>query len=83
MKNHSLFSCTDYLAKNASFYSGQHVSHEKCRSQEEIEWKEFCDKHFVFKNVTEKERQRNREMKTDGSSTTSKLPIQLPDIKKF
>lgn len=68
MTNQSTYRCTENIAKMISFYSGQPVSYKKCRSQEEIEWEDFCDKHFDFNNVTEKEKQRNREMKTDGST---------------
>ena len=79
MKNHSLYKCREHLGKNAS--SGEPVSYEKYdstgtqRSQQEIESDEFCDKHFDFKNVTDIERQRNREMKKDENSANGTLIV--------
>ena len=38
-----------------------------CIRLSEVQWKKFCNKHFYFENVGEKEMKRNRELKKDGT----------------
>lgn len=42
-------------------------------NSEEIAWKKFCNKHFYFDNITDKERKRNRELKKDGTKAMMTL----------
>jgi hypothetical protein len=45
---------------------------------EQMEWTDFCFRHFYFENVGEKERKRNLELKKDNTKARlCQIPLQF------